>query len=59
VVTAVALEAALAAAKLDAARCGSRVIVCHAGREAAIVWPDGQIDIQSPGADLISSRPPA
>jgi hypothetical protein len=53
------LEAALAAAKLDAARCGSRVIVYTAGREAAIVWPDGRIDIQSPGAALIASRPPA
>jgi hypothetical protein len=52
------LEARLAAAKLEAARRGSAVVVCHAGQEVALVWPNGQIDIQSSGAELISARPP-
>jgi hypothetical protein len=53
------LEARLAAAKAKAARTGARVVVYRGATEAAIVWPSGQIDIQSSGAELISSRPPA
>jgi hypothetical protein len=53
------LEARLAAAKAKAARTGARVVVYRGATEAAIVWPDGKIDIQSSGADLISSRPTA
>jgi hypothetical protein len=53
------LEARLAAAKAKAARTGARVVVYRGATEAAIVWPDGKIDIQSSGAELISSRSPA
>jgi hypothetical protein len=35
------------------------VVVYRGATEAAIVWPDGKIDIQSSGAELISSRAPA
>jgi hypothetical protein len=53
------LEAKLAAATRKAARTGARVVVYRGATEAAIVWPSGQIDIQSSGAELISSRAPA
>jgi hypothetical protein len=52
------LEARLAAAKAKAARTGARVVVYRGATEAAIVWPDGKIDIQTSGAELISARAP-
>jgi Tfp pilus assembly protein FimT len=49
------IEAKLAEARSEAARLRRAVTVCEGGAEMAIVWPDGRIDIQSPGAALISS----
>jgi hypothetical protein len=51
------IEAKLAEAKRDAARLKRAVTVYQSGVEAAIVWPSGQVDIQTDGALLISSRP--
>jgi hypothetical protein len=52
------IEAMLAQAKRDAARLKHSITVRGEGGTAlAVVWPGGQIDIQSDGALLITTTP--